>query len=244
MGKLSEIATQITNPYSLAAFALAIILFIILKKQGNIPTIAWISILLIVLIAILAPIFLEIFKPTFNEENLQLTVYVHGPEGKQQIVLENTGKLVVDFDNDRRTAMIGENGRTNFSEIPQKFNNQEIGVGLKAPGYELVHPKTQYKMDGIPIYLAVKKDDSLGRISGIVKNRNGSEFINHALVMIGNDTTIFTNDLGIFKITLPTKMQVVDKKSPYTLTVKKEGYKIATKYYYPKSADIEIRLEK
>ena len=244
MKEIFEVAAKITNPYSLAAFALAVILFILSKRGRKAPTIAWISILSIVLVAILAPIILEIFKPVVNDQSLQLTVYVHGLEGKQHIVLENTGKLVVDFDNDRRTAMIGENGRTNFGEIPQKFNNQEIGIGLEASGYELMHPNKQYKMHGKPIYLAVKKDDSLGRISGIVKNRDGSVFIKDALVMIGNDTTTTTNELGIFKMTLSAKMQVKDQKSHYLLTVKKEGYQIKTEYYYPRSGDIEIRLEK
>ncbi len=242
MKEIFEVAAQITNPYSLAAFAVAVILFIVTKKRGKVPTIAWISILSIVLIAILAPILLEIFKPTNNDQSLQLTVYVHGQKGRQHIVLENIGELVVDFDNDRRTAMIGEHGRTNFGEIPQKFNNQEIGIGLEATGYELAHPHKQYKILGKPIYLAVKKDDSLGRISGIVKNREGSAFIKNALVMIGNDTTTITNEFGIFKITLPVSMQVKDNNTPYMLTVKKEGYSVTTEYYYPKSKDIEIRL--
>ena len=243
MTDIFEVASKITNPYSLAAFAVAAILFIIFRRRKP-PAIAWISILSIVLIAILAPIFSEVFKSAINDQSLQLTVYVHGQKGKQHIVLENTGKLVVDFDNDRRTAMIGENGRTNFGEIPKKFYNQAISFGLEAPGYELVHPNKQYKMGGKPIYLAVRKDDSLGKISGIVKNRDGSEFIKDALVMIGNDTTTTTDELGIFKITLPVKMQVKDKKSSYLLTIKKEGYQIKTEYYYPKSGDIEIRLEK
>ncbi len=242
MTEIFEVAAKITNPYSLAAFALAVILFILSKRRRKPPAIAWISILSIVFVAILAPIFLEIFKPT---RSLQLTVYVHGPEGQQHIVLEDTGKLIVDFGNDRRRPKIGENGRTNFGEIPQKFNDQEIGIGLKATGYELADPNKQYKMDGKPIYLAVKKDDSLAKISGIVKNRDGSEFIKDALVMIGNDTTTTTNELGIFKIILPLEMQVKDDKSPYLLTVKKEGYQIKTEYYYPRSSgDIEIRLEK
>jgi len=62
--------------------------------------------------------------------------------------------------------------------------------------------------------------------------------------MIGNDTTTTTNELGIFKMTLPAKMQVKDEKSPYLLTVKTENYQIKTIYYYPRSGDIEIRLEK
>ena len=82
------------------------------------------------------------------------------------------------------------------------------------------------------------------RFSGRVTNRNGSEFVKDALVMIGNDTIITTNKLGIFKITLPVEMQVKNDKSPYRLTVKKKGYQMKREYYYPKSGDIEIRLAK
>ena len=87
MTKIFEVAAKITNPYSLAAFTVAVILFILSKRRRKAPAIAWVSILLIVLIAILAPIFLEIFKPRVNDQSLQLTVYVHGQEGEQHIVV-------------------------------------------------------------------------------------------------------------------------------------------------------------
>ncbi len=218
------------------------------NKQGEVESKVWKYVaragIIIGILGSLGVLKLIGIIPPSNEQSLQLTVYVHGQKGKQHIVLENTGKLVVDFDNDRRTPKIGENGRTNFGEIPQKFNNREIGIGLEAAAYELVQPNKQYKMDGKPIYLAVKKDDSLGRISGIVKNRDGSEFIKDALIIINNDTTTMTNKLGIFKMTLPVKMQVKDDKSHYLLTIKKDGFQIKEVYYYPKSGDIEIRLEK
>ncbi len=183
-------------------------------------------------------------SPGHNGQSLQQTVYVHGQDGKQHIVLENTGKLVVDFDNDRRTAMIGEDGRTNFGEIPEKFSNQKIGIGLDAPGYELIDLHKQYKLHGKPIYLAVKRDNRLGMISGRITNREGSEFIKDALVMVGHDATTTTDELGIFKITLPVNMQVKDKNTPYKLIVKKEGYETIREDYYPGTPDFEIRLEK
>ncbi len=178
-----------------------------------------------------------------SDQSLQLTVYVHGEKNQQHIILENTGKLVVDFDNDRRTPMIGENGRTNFGEIPEKFNNREIGIGLEATDYELVYPQKTYKMDGKPIYLAVRKDAGLGRISGSVKSRDGRTFLAGALVLIGTDTSTTTDENGIFKIMLPPKMQVKDSKSYYVLTVKKDGYAAITENYYPKSGDIQLGLE-
>ncbi|MGF1533620.1 MAG: hypothetical protein ACFCUI_07945 [Bernardetiaceae bacterium] len=89
---------------------------------------------------------------------LYLTVYVHGPDSRQQIILQNTGRLVADFGNDRRTPEIGQNGRTNFGEIPERFRKKKkIELGLEAEGYELVKKDTAYLLDGEPIYLEVKE---------------------------------------------------------------------------------------
>jgi hypothetical protein len=179
-----------------------------------------------------------------DKETLQLTVYVHGQKGRQNIVLENTGQLVVDFDNDRRTAKIGENGRTNFGEIPPKFENKIIEIGLEVEGYQLANPNRRDTLNRRPIYLEVKKDNSLGIISGRVKARIGDFLVERALVMIGNDTSVVTNPLGIFKIFLPERMQVRDGKTPYHLTIVKNGYYTLSTLYYPNTDNNEIRLDK
>lgn len=204
------------------------------------PLLLLAAILTILFFAFRTPI--KAFWAGGNGSSIQLTVYVHGPQSRQEIVLENTGALIVDFDNDRRKAMIGENGRTNFGEIPAHFRGQFVGIGLEAPGYELIEPKAKWDLDGKPIYLPVKKDDSLGRIKGIVKNRNGSLLLAEATVLIGNDTMTTTNEMGIFNIVLPPHMQVKDDRTPYRLTIQKEAYEMSTEYYYPLSGDIEIRL--
>ena len=177
----------------------------------------------------------------YNSSSIQLTIIVHGAEGKQDIVLENTGRLIVDIGNERRTPMIGQDGVINFSEIQGK-PSQEIGIALDAPGYELINKEEQYKLDGKSIYISVKRDSRIGMISGIVKNRNGSILLKDALIMIGTDTTILTDTSGRFKITLPEKMFVPNIDLPYLLTVKKEGYKMKPVRYKAKSGDIEIRL--
>jgi len=179
-----------------------------------------------------------------SDKSMQLTVYVHGPESRQQILLEHTGRLVVDFDNDRRVALIGENGRTNFGEIPEKFKNQHIGIGLEADRFTTRFPKKQYKLDGKPIYLEIKRDDSLGIIAGSVVNGSGAAFIAGALVLIGSDTSTTTNAHGIFKMKLPPRMQVPDARTPYSLTITKDGFQTITENYYPLSGHIKIRMEK
>lgn len=196
-----------------------------------------------IIVSVLAGLFAILgffrFYGNDNNDSMQLTVYVQG-ENQQDIILQNTGKLVVDFDNDRRTAQIGENGRTNFGEIPTKFQNKDIGIGLITEGYELIEPNKKYKLDGKPIYLKVKRDQSLGRITGIVKNKDGSQFLKDALIMVDNDTFVKTDSMGVFKLFLPEKLH----KPQYFLTIKKQGFQIKTEYYYPKSNNIEIRLEK
>lgn len=203
------------------------------KKRGMLPGI----------LAALALVVGYTWKSCFGAEykdSLQLTVYVHGPKSPSDVVLQNTGKLLITLDNDRRSAIIGENGRTNFGEIPAGFRGQEILVGLEAEGYELAFPGKKYRLGDEPVYLEVKRDNALGIIQGIVKDRSGEHFIGGALVMIDQDTTTTTDSLGRFRILLPPDHQ----RETYSLTIKKAGFKVKNEYYKPKSGKIEVRLER
>lgn len=171
---------------------------------------------------------------------MQLTVYVQGTNSKPITELQNNGKIIVDFGNDRRAPLIGENGRTNLGEIPEKFRGEKIAIVLQAEGYEPAEPARQYIMDGKPVYFLVQRDNSLGLVQGIVKDRSGEHFIEGALVMIDQDTTVTTDGLGRFKVVLPLDKQ----RDTYTITVKKEGYKVKSEYFKPKTGPIEIRMDK
>ncbi len=90
------------------------------------------------------------------DSSLQLTVYVHGPKGKQDIVLESQGTIIVDFGNRREKSLIGELGRTNFGEISARFLNETIGLSVAAEGFELADPEAVYIYKGEPIYVEMK----------------------------------------------------------------------------------------
>lgn len=64
MGELIKLIPKIANPFSFAAFALAIVLFLVLRSRENVPLGAWLTLSLIVLVAILAPFFLELVDST------------------------------------------------------------------------------------------------------------------------------------------------------------------------------------
>ncbi|MCA0237934.1 MAG: carboxypeptidase-like regulatory domain-containing protein [Bacteroidetes bacterium] len=190
--------------------------------------------------AVLALLLVALMYIWLRNDSLQLTVYVQDSMGKPIPELQNTGHVIVRFDNDLRDPVIGENGRTNLGEIPAKFRGEEIDIVLLAVGYEVLHPGQKYTMNGKAVYLQVQRDQSLGLIQGIVKDRSGDQFLKGALVMIDQDTTTLTDHLGRFRLVLPPDKQ----RETYALTIRKEGFKVKSEYYKPKSGAIEIRLEK
>lgn len=201
----------------------------------------WLKWVLIAVAVIL--IGLALVRGFGQPDSLQLTVYVQDAAGKPIAELQNKAKVIVDFGNDRRAPLLGENGRTNLGEIPEKFQGKTIPIVFEGEGYEPVEPSKKYVLDGKPVYLIVQRDQSLGLIHGRVATRNGSTFIPAALVLIaaeGRDTMVTTDSLGYFRLVLPEKMQ----KTEYLLTVKKEGFQVARERFLPKTTGADIRLEK
>ena len=175
------------------------------------------------------------------DEPLQLTVFVTDTAGN--VALELEGEINIALGNRSLNKVIGENGRTNFSDITTDNKGDTIHIGIKAKGWE-VKGKNTFIFTGEPITIKVKKDSSLGIIKGRVTNRNGQESIAGAEVIINTDTIVFTDARGVFKIVLPEKMRIEKTADNYRLTISKTGYKTETQYHSPKSSDAEIRLEK
>ncbi len=182
---------------------------------------------------------LPVLSEKSGEKTFQLTVYVHGENGRQDVVLHNTGKLIVDLGNDRRAANIGENGRTNFGEIPLKFKNRQIPIYVEAKGFEVVFPDSTYTLDGDPVYFAVKQDESLAHITGVVRDEESRFFLEGATISAEGEKTV-TDTLGRFDLYIPREKQ----NDQYLILIKKKGYRDETEQYYPQSGFIEIRLKK
>ncbi len=168
---------------------------------------------------------------------LQLTVYVHGPKGPQDIIIEKEGKLIADFGNRRDTRQIGEDGRTNFGEIGRRFLGEAIGLFMEAEGYEVTYPDSIYIYKGEPIYLAVKPDSQLGIVQGKVRSRDGASFLSDVLIEVAGVTTS-TDALGNFYLELPEEQW----RNEYILYARKNGYQLKEEKYYPKLGEAEIRL--
>lgn len=178
------------------------------------------------------------FISSSPSSSTQLTVYTHGPKGPQDVILENQGEVIIDFDGDRREAMIGNMGRTVFTEIPEKFIGKPLHILIESDDYEESNPEIKYEWNENSIYIPMIPKKSLGKISGIVKNIDGSALINNARIIIDHEFTTTTDSLGRFKLDMESK----NIKDRYEISIMKEGFQPSSEYYYPNSSK-EFRLK-
>jgi len=150
---------------------------------------------------------------------LQLTVYVHGPDGRQDVVLENEGQLLLDLRNDRRVAQIGEHGRTNFGEISRDFIGKEIPLSVQSEDYEMAYPDSGYVYNGEPVYLEVRSSCRFCKLTGTVQNSEG-RLVPELVVMVkGTELADTTDQNGRFHIQVPAEKE----QEEYILSVIEDG---------------------
>jgi hypothetical protein len=99
---------------------------------------------------------ISIRPPDSVKNNFDQTVFVHGPGGRNDIVLRNHGEVRLDLGGNRVKALIREDGQAIFPEIPASFRNQLVTVGIDDTDYELVDG--QQRQIGEPsLYLEVRR---------------------------------------------------------------------------------------
>ena len=134
-----------------------------------------------------------------NLTTFPFTVYVHGEAGPQEIVLRNSGRVVMDLGGDRRSEPIGENGQAFFPAIPGTFRGQNVHIGMESADFEPVNFSQELPLGGASLYVAVKRKS--GRISGFVQDSDGNPVIGAVVRVAGFSTT--TDASGHFDFTIP-----------------------------------------
>jgi hypothetical protein len=128
-----------------------------------------------------------------------MTVYVHGAAGRQDIVLQNSGYVLLDLGGDRRRQPIGADGQAYFPEIPANFLGQEVPISVESDGYEPTKPDEKYRLSGSSLYLSVQK--KAGRISGRVQDEHGNALAGVRIEVAG--LSAVTDSAGHFEFTIP-----------------------------------------
>ena len=164
--------------------------------------------------------------PDNDGKPFSVVVYTHGQGGRQDIINLKDTKLVADFGGRREDPIVGKNGQNTFNEVPAKFRNTRIGIGLEGnEGYILQHD-SNYVLNGEPIYLAIQSSCRFCTIAGTVRNQK--QFIKNAIVSTANfsDTTDVN---GYFEIHVPPLME----KSEYGVTVRLNNKIVWDKFITP-----------
>jgi hypothetical protein len=152
-------------------------------------------------------------KATF----FSLTVYVRGEGGPQDIVLRNTGRVVLKLGPEMTPEIIGENGQAVFPRIPADFRGQQVPGWVESDDYEATNPTVT--IVGNNVDLIVKKKIKRFRLAGTVLDKHGRPLPNVYVALPNYHLDYTTKSDGKFDFEVTAEReQMVD------LTADKSGY--------------------
>lgn len=99
-----------------------------------------------------------------NTSTFPLTVYVHGENGTQEIVLRNSGKVVMRLGLEPRSEPIGADGQAFFPAIPPSFRNQGVPVWVESDEFESGGDTKKLTVPSIDLTVRRKGGKVSGRI--------------------------------------------------------------------------------
>lgn len=165
-----------------------------------------------------------------------LTVFVQGEGGRQNMVLRNRGALLLDLGTDRRRETIGDKGEVRFVGIPNDQRGRTVPVSLEAEGYELVDPKAEVKLSTETAYLAVRPASL--QLSGRVQDEKGRA-VPGAKLRLSTYTTQSMED-GWFSFKVPSDLPMTER----TLYVTAPGFESSHLQATPGSNPLTVVLQK
>jgi hypothetical protein len=133
-----------------------------------------------------------------NLATFPLTVYVHGERGPQDVVLRNSGYVVLRLGPESRKEPIGGDGQAYFPAIPANFRGQQVPVWVESEGFEAVGTPS-CRLVGPSVDVSVQKKS--GRVSGRVQDEQGNAISGADVTVAGLSTS--TDKAGRFGFVVP-----------------------------------------
>jgi hypothetical protein len=164
-----------------------------------------------------------------------MTIFVHGSNGKQDIILQNKGEVILDLNGDRRREKINDKGEAVFKGIPNQFMNTKVPITIEADIYQPRYKDSAYTLTDKEVVYIELSTKNLSNISGSVRNEEG-KLLSQVKIIVGDIVTV-TNEYGRFKIDIPEKMQKVEQE----MIAIKEGYQTWDELVYPQTKQ-EIKI--
>ena len=187
----------------------------------------------------------DVILGIFTQQNRgkSLTVFVHGKNGKSDLILKSKGKVELTYGTKKARESINDKGQAVFNEIPGNFFEKDTKVYInvvetEGEPYQALNPDSLYKLTiGSPIYLAAALM-GLEKITGTVYFND--QPLQGVTVSIGNLRTI-SNDLGYYELIIPDSLQKQQQKVLFY----KEGFKLMESIVFPQTgASLPALMEK
>lgn len=166
----------------------------------------------------------------------EITISLQGPELPDYPPLKDA-KLGVRLDNKWEEAMVDEHGDADFKGIPGNFEGKMVPVRLQNKYWQA--QQDSVALEGKSTSIEVAPSGVLGQIRGNVRSASGNEYIEGVEIRLDNgQLSAVTDATGYFEFNIPANMQ----KESYNLTATKAGYEADSRFAYPETGAIEIRL--
>jgi hypothetical protein len=223
-----SVVTRITNPFNLSAFALAIVLYLVVRKRrGDIPFIVWAIILLLVVIPVGASLYRELIHTQTAENAIyHVRITVVDP---QSVPVEDAKVWSSAGGEPKRVA-----GGWQF-DIPAASKSQDGKVTVYAT-QENAFLRGQTEMtllgDHNPAATIQLKHDDTARVRGQVVDSQGNAVAGARVTVVGfgSEGTVTQTDGGF---ELPAHAAISQQ---ILLHAEKTGFK-STEQYHPAGRD-------
>jgi len=127
-----------------------------------------------------------------------LAVYVHGQGGPQDMVLGNSGRVVLKLGPELRSEPIRDNGQAYFPTIPANFRGQEVPVWVESQDFGVTGAQKR-RLTGPSLDLVVQRKS--GRVVGRVQDDRGTAVSGAEVRVAGISAR--TDEAGRFEIIIP-----------------------------------------
>ena len=151
---------------------------------------------------------------------LPLTVYVHGEGGPQDIVLRNSGRVVLKLGPAPQSESIGENGQALFPAVPSDFRGRQVEAWVESDTY--VSPGINVTLDGTSLDLQVKKKVQHFKLAGTVLDSSGKSLAGVRIAVPEYKAETQTNKDGWYELRIDT-----DEQRLVDLVAQKQDYETA-----------------
>jgi Carboxypeptidase regulatory-like domain len=215
MEKLFEIATKVSGPWSLAAFGIAAIVYIVLKKRGKVSILGWICVLFFVLVPVISAAYVEVARIKSNDASLyrvRVTVLdlMQTPveDAKVWSTIGGEPKKVSggwEFDIPAIVKPVDKEVKI-FAAVPGQFLSAESSVRLG--------------IDYNPTTILQLRKNSRASIHGVVMDASGRSLEGAAVTTAGSTSSVKTRPDGQF--TMATDSSDGEE---VLLRVEKDGYR-------------------